>query len=89
MARELGRGEAEKAFPRATFKYVLDEPVTLQGWDGYALDIADQQGSLVMMRTYIVKDRLYRLLVTAKNDEETKAAAARFLNSLRFAESKN
>ena len=89
MARELGRGEAEKAFPRATFKYVLDEPVILQGWDGYALDIADQQGALVMMRTYIVKDRLYRLLVTAKNDEETKAAAARFLNSLRFAETKS
>jgi hypothetical protein len=43
MARELGRGEAEKAFPRATFKYVLDEPVTLQGWDGYALDIADRR----------------------------------------------
>jgi hypothetical protein len=89
MARELGRGEAEKAFPRATFKYVLDEPVTLQGWDGYALDIADQQGSLVMMRTYIVKDRLYRLLVTAKNDEETKAAAARFLGSLRFSDTKS
>ncbi len=89
MARELGRGEAEKAFPRAKFKYVLDEPVTLQGWDGYALDIADQQGALVMMRTYIVKDRLYRLLVTAKNDEETKAAAARFLGSLRLAETKS
>ncbi|WP_295144053.1 hypothetical protein [uncultured Reyranella sp.] len=89
MARELGRGEAEKAFPRAKFKYVLDEPVTLQGWDGYALDIADQQGSLVMMRTYIVKDRLYRLLVTAKNDEDTKAAATRFLGSLRFAETKS
>ncbi len=42
-----------------------------------------------MMRTYIVKNRLYRLLVTAKNDEDTKAAAARFLNSLRFAETKN
>jgi len=43
----------------------------------------------VMMRTYIVKDRLYRLLVTAKNDEETKAAAARFLGSLRLAETKS
>ena len=42
MARELGRGEAEKAFPARQFKYVLDEPVTLQGWDGYALDIEDQ-----------------------------------------------
>lgn len=89
MARELGRGEAEKAFPRARFKYVLDAPVTLQGWDGYALDIADQQGALVMMRTYIVKDRLYRLLVTAKNDEESKAAAVRFLGSLRFAETRS
>jgi hypothetical protein len=89
MARELGRGEAEKAFPRAKFTYVLDGPVTLQGWDGYALDIADQEHALVMMRTYIVKDRLYRLLVTAKNDVEAKAAANRFLTSLRFAETKS
>lgn len=88
MARDLGRGEAEKAFPRATFKYVRDEPVTIQGWDGYALDIADAQGALVMMRTYIVKDRLYRLLVTAKNDEASKAAATRFLDSLRLAQSR-
>lgn len=88
MARELGRGEAEKAFPRAKFKYLLDEPVTLQGWDGYALDIADGEGAMVMMRTYIVKDRLYRLLVTAKNDEGAKAAAKRFLDSLRLAETR-
>jgi hypothetical protein len=88
MARDLGRGEAEKAFPRARFKYVLDEPVALQGWDGYALDIADEQGALVMMRTYIVKDRLYRLLVTAKNDEPSKSAATRFLDSLRLAETR-
>ena len=88
MARELGRGEAEKAFPRATFKYVRDEPVTLQGWDGYALDIEDAQGALVQMRTYIVKDRLYRLLVTAKSNEESKAAAKRFLDSLRLAETR-
>ena len=85
MARDLGRGEAEKAFPRATFKYVLDEPVTLQGWDGYALDIEDAQGAVVQMRTYIVKDRLYRLLVTAKNNDASKAAAKRFLGSLRLA----
>ncbi|HTG25262.1 MAG TPA: hypothetical protein VK681_34915, partial [Reyranella sp.] len=32
MARDLGRGDAEKAFPRAKYKYVRDEPVTLQGW---------------------------------------------------------
>jgi hypothetical protein len=88
MARELGRGEAEKAFPRAKFQYVRDEPVTLQGWDGYALDIEDAQGAVVMMRTYIVKDRLYRLLVTAKKDEASQAAARRFLNSLRFAETR-
>ncbi len=88
MARDLGRGEAEKAFPRAKFKYMRDEPVTLQGWEGYALDIEDAQGAIVMMRTYIVKDRLYRLLVTAKHDEETKAAAQRFLASLRLAETR-
>ena len=88
MAKELGRGEAEKAFPPATFKYVRDEPVTLQGWDGYALDIADAQGALVMMRTYIVKDRLYRLLVTAKDTEASKAAAQRFIDSLRLAETR-
>ena len=39
MARDLGRGEAEKAFPTPKFKYLRDEAVTLQGWDGYALDI--------------------------------------------------
>jgi hypothetical protein len=88
MAHDLGRGEAEKAFPRARFKYVRDEPITLQGWDGYALDIEDTGGSVVMMRTYIVKDRLYRLLVTAKNDEPSKAAAKRFLDSLRLAETR-
>jgi len=88
MAKELGRGEAEKAFPRATFKYVRDEPITLQGWDGYALDIEDQGGAVVMMRTYIVKDRLYRLLVTAKNDDANKAAATRFLDSLRLAQTR-
>ena len=37
----FGRGDAEKAFPRVKYKYVRDEPVTLQGWDGYALDIED------------------------------------------------
>lgn len=89
MARELGRGEAEKAFPRAKFKYVRDEPITLQGWDGYALDIEDQGGAVVMMRTYIVKDRLYRLLVTAKNDDTNKAAASRFLDSLRLAQTRS
>ncbi len=88
MARDLGRGEAEKAFPRAKYKYVLDEAITLQGWDGYALDIDDATGNSVMMRTYIVRDRLYRLLVTHKGDMKTKSAALRFLDSLKLAETK-
>ena len=88
MARDLGRGDAEKAFPRTKYKYVRDEPVTLQGWDGYALDIEDGSGAMVMMRTYIAKDRLYRMLVTAKGDMKSKSAALRFLDSLRLAESK-
>ncbi|MFI4999139.1 MAG: hypothetical protein ACHQK9_04605 [Reyranellales bacterium] len=88
VARDLGRGEAEKAFPRTKFKYVRDEPVVLQGWDGYALDIEDPEGAMVMMRTYIVKDRLYRLLVTAKGDMKSRSAAVRFLDSLRLAETR-
>ena len=88
MARDLGRGDAEKAFPRAKYKYVRDEPVTLQGWDGYALDIEDANNAVVMMRTYIVKDRLYRLLVTAKYDTTSRGAATRFLDSLRLAETR-
>jgi hypothetical protein len=88
MARDLGRGEAEKAFPTSKFKYVRDEAVTLQGWDGYALDIEDPSGAGVMMRTYIVRDRLYRLLVTADADDKSKAAAKRFVESLKVAESR-
>lgn len=88
IARMLGRGEAEKAFPLAKFKYVRDEPVTLQGWDGYALDIEGEDGGLVMMRTYLVKDRLYRLLTTAQADMRTRSAALRFIDSLRLAETK-
>jgi hypothetical protein len=88
MARDLGRGDAEKAFPRAKYKYVRDEPVTLQGWDGYALDIEDAEGAVVMMRTYIVKDRLYRMLVTAKYDTTSRSAATRFLDSLRLSETR-
>ena len=38
MAKELGRGDAEKAFPKPKYKYLRDEPITLQGWDGYTLD---------------------------------------------------
>ena len=88
MAKELGRGEAEKAFPKDKYKYVRDEPVTLQGWDGYALDIEDPAGVLVMMRTYIVKDRLYRLLVTATADAKTREAANRFLESFKLAQAR-
>jgi hypothetical protein len=88
MAKELGRGDAEKAFPKNKFKYVRDEPVTLQGWDGYALDIEGEDGGLVMMRTYIVKDRLYRMLATAKGDMRTRSAATRFIESLRLAETR-
>ena len=88
MAKDLGRGEAEKAFPRAKYKYVRDENVTLQGWDGYALDIEDATGGAVMMRTYIVKDRLYRLLVTVKPTPESRTAALRFIDSFRLAETK-
>ena len=88
MARELGRGEAEKAFPKPKFNYLRDEPVTLQGWEGYALDIEAPSGEVIMMRTYIVKDRLYRLLVTAKPNDDAKANAKRFLESLKLADTK-
>ena len=87
MAKELGRGEAEKAFPKPKYQYLRDEPITLQGWDGYALDIGSDAGAGVMMRTYIAKDRLFRLLVTV-TDENSKAAANRFLDSLKLAETK-
>src|SRR5476649_2105592 len=89
MAKELGRGDAEKAFPRIKYKYLRDELVTLQGWDGYALDIEGEEGGQVMMRTYIVKDRLYRMLVTAKGDMKTRSAAVRFVDSLRLADAGN
>jgi hypothetical protein len=87
MAKELGRGDAEKAFPKPKYKYLRDEPITLQGWEGYALDIEGEAGAGVMMRTYIAKDRLFRLLVTV-GDEASKAAANRFLDSLKLSETK-
>jgi hypothetical protein len=88
MARDLGRGEAEKAFPVPKFKYVRDEAVTLQGWDGYALDIEDPAGAGVMMRTYIVRDRLYRMLAAAEADMKSRSAALRFVDSLKLAETR-
>src|SRR3954451_16683177 len=88
MARELGRGDAEKAVPKPKYKYLRDEPITLQGWDGYALDIEGEGGSGVRMRPYIAKDRLFRFLVTVDNkDPASKAAASRFLDSLKLSES--
>ena len=90
MAKELGRGDAEKAFPKPKYKYLRDEPITLQGWDGYALDIDGDGGSGVMMRTYIAKDRLFRLLVTVdNNDLASKNAAGRLLDSLKLAETRD
>ena len=88
MAKELGRGDAEKAFPKPKYKYVRDEPIVLQGWDGYALDIDSEGGAGVMMRTYIAKDRLFRMLVTVGSDITSKNAAGRFLDSLKLAESR-
>ena len=88
MAKELGRGDAEKAFPKPKYKYVRDEPIILQGFDGYALDIVGEGGAGVMMRTYIVRDRLFRMLVTVGDDLASKHAAGRFLDSLKLAESR-
>jgi hypothetical protein len=88
MAKELGRGDAEKAFSKDKYKYIRDEPVEQQGWEGYALDIEDPSGVMVVMRTYIVKDRLYRLLVTATADPKTRTDANRFLNSFKLADTR-
>jgi hypothetical protein len=89
MAKELGRGDAEKAFPKPKYKYLRDDAITLQGWDGYALDIEGEAGAGVMMRTYIAKDRLFRMLVTVDNNLASRNAAGRFLDSLRLAESRS
>ena len=88
VARDLGRGEAEKISPRARYKYPRDEPVTVMGWDGYALDAGDTNDNMVMMRTYVVRDRLYRLLAAGKGGRKTKDAASRFINSFRPTESR-
>jgi hypothetical protein len=86
MVLDLGRGVAEKQFPRPQFRYVRDEAVTLEGWEGYALDIETPGGEGIMMRTYLVKNRLYRLLATYDADPATKAAAERFIDSFRVAD---
>ncbi|HJQ60944.1 MAG TPA: hypothetical protein VJ890_28830 [Vineibacter sp.] len=88
MVREIGRGAVEKAFPTARFTYLRDEAVTLSGWDGYALDIEGAAGEGVVMRTYLVKTRLYRLLVTYSADNASKEAARRFVESFKVAESR-
>ena len=88
MAKELGRGDAEKAFTKDKYRYMRDEPVEQQGWDGYALDIEDPGGLMVVMRTYIVKDRMYRLLGTATTDPQTRLDANHFLNSFKLAEAR-
>ena len=86
MVLDLGRGVVEKQFPKSKYKYPRDEAVTLQGWEGYALDIEDEKGDGVMMRTYLVKNRLYRLLVTYDADPPTKTAAVRFVESFKVAD---
>ncbi|HEX2887983.1 hypothetical protein [Vineibacter terrae] len=88
MAYEIGRGAAEKAFPKDKYKYVRDEAITLEGWDGYALDIESEKGDGVVMRTYFVKNRLYRLLATYAPDEASKAAVRRFVESFKVADTR-
>ncbi|QQS14090.1 MAG: hypothetical protein IPK81_07880 [Rhodospirillales bacterium] len=83
VARELGRGAVDKAFPRPKFHYLRDEAVTLEGWDGYALDIQGDDGQGVVMRTWLVGDRLYRLLATYGADMRSKGAALRFTDSFK------
>ncbi|MCW5748869.1 MAG: hypothetical protein KIT36_21955 [Alphaproteobacteria bacterium] len=86
--RALGRGAVEKAFPRDKYTYRRDEAVTLSGWDGYALDLEATAGGGVVMRTYLVKTRLYRLLATYGADPASKAAALRFADSFKVADTR-
>ncbi|TWT02091.1 hypothetical protein [Reyranella sp. CPCC 100927] len=88
MVLELGRGVAEKAFPKDKYKYIRDEAFTLEGWDGYALDIETEKGDGVMMRTVLVKNRLYRLLASYAADDTAKAAAKRFVDSFKVSETR-
>ena len=88
LVKELGRGYVETAFPKTRFKYVRDEAATLEGWDGYALDIESEKGEGVVMRTWLVKGRLYRLLVTYAADEASRGAARRFVDSFRVADTR-
>lgn len=88
MVLDIGRGVVERAFPKARYKYVRDEAITLEGWEGYALDIEGGNGDGVIMRTYLVKNRLYRLLVTYGSDPVTKVAAVRFVESFKVADTR-
>ena len=88
LVKELGRGYVETAFPKTRFKYVRDEAATLEGWDGYALDIESEKGDGVVMRTWLVKGRLYRLLATYAADEASKGAVRRFVDSFRVADAR-
>jgi hypothetical protein len=88
LVKELGRGYVETAFPKTRFKYVRDEAATLDGWDGYALDIESDKGDGVVMRTWLVKGRLYRLLATYAADDTSKGAAKRFVDSFRVADTR-
>ncbi len=84
VARELGRGAVDKAFPRPKFHYLRDEAVALEGgWDGYALDIQGDDGQGIVMRTWLVGERLYRLLATYGGDMRSKGAALRFADSFK------
>jgi hypothetical protein len=88
MARDMVRGEADRVFPKPRFKHVRDEPMVLQGWDGYAFDVEDDKGHTVMTRSFIVRDRLYRMVTTHKGSDPSKAASVRFLDSLKLAETR-
>lgn len=88
MVLDLGRGAVEKAFPKDKFKYVRDEALVIEGWDGYALDVESEKGDGVMMRTYLVKNRLYRLLVSYAADDASKDAAKRFVDSFKVSETR-
>lgn len=85
-ARDLGRGFVDTAFPRPPHRYTLDAPVAIAGFPGYALDVERPDGMGIAMRTYVVRDRVYRLLVAFGPDPESRAAAKRFVDSFQVFE---